>query len=201
MPSAFIDTPAGHRIESSETLRVLGFYFDSSPSVHANMKIVQRKFKSRVWCLRHLKKNGFSTSELVKVYKTMIRPVAEYCSSVYHALITGVDTLEMERIQMQALKAIFGWRNSYSKLLELSGVDRLQDRREEAFIKLARKMNENPRFAHCFPRRLYRDGVQIRRTEKYKIYKASTGRCLNSPLNLMRRKLNELDELGLLNAE
>ena len=62
----------------------------------------------------------------------MIRPVAEYCSSVYHALITGVDTLEMERIQMQALKAIFGWWNSYSKLLELSGVDRLQDRREEA---------------------------------------------------------------------
>ena len=174
-------------------MKVLGFYFGTEPNVHINMKEVQRKFKSRLWSLRHLKKNGFTEADLVKVYKTMIRPVAEYCSSVYHALITRSDTLELERIQMQALKIIFGWRYSYSELREKSGIELLQTRREEAFDKLAVKMSESARFSSWFPRRLYRDGVSLRNREKYKVYRATTGRCLNLPLNLMRRRLNELE--------
>ena len=55
----------------------------------------------------------------------MIPPVVEHCSSVYHALITEADSHELERIQMQALKIIFGWRLSYSKLLEKSGIEGL----------------------------------------------------------------------------
>ena len=124
----------------------------------------------------------------------MIRPVAEYCSSVYHALITEADSHELERIQMQALKVIFGWDLSYAKLLERSGVERLADRRETSFLKLAKKMSENRRFSSWFPLRLYRAGVDVRRKEKFKIYRASTGRCLNSPLNLMRRRLNEMQD-------
>ena len=123
----------------------------------------------------------------------MIMPVAEYCSSVYHSLITEADGHELERVQMQALKGIYSWNISYSKLLELSGLDKLSVRQEEAFMKLAIKMSESNRYAHWFPLRLYRDGVTVRRKEKYKVYRASTGRCLNSPLNLMRRKLNELE--------
>ena len=123
----------------------------------------------------------------------MIRPVAEYCSSVFHSIITETDSHELERVQMQALKCIYGWNLSYSKLLEISCVERLADRREEAFIKLASKMADSSRFAKWFPLRLYRDGVSVRRREKYKVYRASTGRCLNSPLNLMHRKLNELE--------
>ena len=160
------------------------------------MKVIQRKLKSRVWALRHLKKNGFNQQELVKVYKTMVCPIVEYCSSVYHALITEHGSHELERIQMQALKCIFGRKISYAKLLDITGVELLSSRREAAFIKLAQKMSESTRFSRWFPLRLYRDGVQVRRTEeKFKIYRASTGRCLNSPLNLMRRELKKLEIL------
>ena len=81
----------------------------------------------------------------------MIRPVAEYCSSVYHSLITEADSHELEREQMQALKGIYSWNISYSKLLELSGLDELSVRREEAFMKLAIKMSESNRYAYWFP--------------------------------------------------
>ena len=123
----------------------------------------------------------------------MICPVAEYCSSVFHALITKSDSWELERIQMQALKTIYGWKNSYSSLLEKSGLEKLENRREDAFVKHAVKMSESSRYSQWFPLRLYRNNVNIRTREKYKIYRASTGRCLNSPLNLMRRKLNEIE--------
>ena len=192
-PKANINAGDNNNIETADLpLRVLGFYFGTEPNVKANMSVLQRKFKSRIWALRHLKQNGFKQGELVQVYKTMIRPVAEYCSSVFHALITKADSYELERIQMQALKVIFGWDLSYEKLMEMSGVEKLSVRREESFVKLAKKMSENKRFSSWFPLRLYRAGVDIRRKEKYKVYRASTGRCLNSPLNLMRRRLNEM---------
>ena len=127
----------------------------------------------------------------------MIPPVVEHWSSVYHALITEADSHELERIQMQALKIIFGWRLSYGKLLEKGRIEQLSVRREESFMKLAVKMSENARFAAFLPLRLYRNDQKIRRTEKYMAYIASSGRCLNCPLNLMRRKLNELESLSI----
>ena len=192
-PTAFIKVSNDESIISTSEMKVLGFYFNNEPNVKFNMNKVQSKFKSRLWSLRHLKKNGFEKDELVKVYQTMIRPIAEYCSSVFHTLITQSDSLELERIQMQALKVIFGCKWSYSELLEKSGLEKLHVRREAAFVRLAVKMSESARYSSLFPRRLYRAGVTVRNPEKYKVYKASTGRYLNSPLNMMRRKLNDLE--------
>ena len=121
----------------------------------------------------------------------MIRPVAEYCSSVFHTMISQSDSLELERIQAQALKGIFGWKLSYSKLLEKSGIERLDMRGENRFLELAKKMQQSSRFASWFPLRLNRR-PELRDTgEKFKIYPATNERFANSPLNQMHRKLNE----------
>ena len=71
----------------------------------------------------NLKKNGFTKGDLLRVYVSMVRPLAEYCSSVFHALITKTDSDEFERIQAQSLKVIYGRRHSSSELLELSGLE------------------------------------------------------------------------------
>ena len=60
------------------------------------------------------------------------RPVAEYCSTVYHSMIMKYDSDELEQIQMQALKCIYGWKLSYRELLEKSEISSLEDRRSEA---------------------------------------------------------------------
>ena len=54
-------------------------------------------------------------------------------------MVTQADSLELERIQMQALKGIYGWHLSYSSLLLKSGLERLDTRRERRFIELAKK--------------------------------------------------------------
>ena len=140
VPASYIITTSGERIDTDKTMKILGFHFDTTPTVKYHLKLLHRRFKSRVWALRHLKINGFKQNELVRVYKMMIRPVAEYCSSVFHSMITQSDSLELERIQMQALKRIYGWRLSYSTLLEKSGVERLDERRKNRFLELAKKM-------------------------------------------------------------
>ena len=72
----------------------------------------------------------------------------------------------------------------------MSGLTRLDERREQAFEKLAIKLSESTRFASWFPlRNCQRQG--LRRTEKYQVKSASTQRYYKSPLNMMRRKLNE----------
>ena len=76
-------------------------------------------------------------------------------------------------------------------------LDRLEVRREQRFQKMAEKMSESSRFAAWFPLRLYRGNIETRNKEKYKIYKSTTERYLDSPLNAMRRKLNELALLSV----
>ena len=191
VPECYIHTSRNDRITSTNTLKVLGFTFGNEPNVKAHVAVLLRKFRSRIWALRHLKRNGYNNVGLVVVYASMIRSLAEYCSSVYHTLITASDSLEIERLQMQALKTIFGWQNSYEALLRKSGLERLDVRRESAFKLLAKQMSESARYVGLFPLNPDRRGG-LRNREKYKIYPARTSRFLSSPLNSMRRYLNEV---------
>ena len=183
----------GTRIDCVQAAKILGFHFDTNPNVAAHMAVTQKKFKSRLWALRHLKHNGLTSNELVRVYQSMIRPIAEYCSVVFHSLITLKDSLELERIQAQALKTIYNWKASYGDLLEKSGLERLDTRRQIAFDKFAEKISQDKRFAAWFPLRAARHNEPRLGSEKYKLARASCTRYLRSPLNMMRRRLNELN--------
>ena len=54
-PTTYIMTNKGTKINFESSMRVLGFNFSSKPNVKMHLKITQRKFKCRVWSLRHLK--------------------------------------------------------------------------------------------------------------------------------------------------
>ena len=123
----------------------------------------------------------------------MIRPISEYCSVVFHSLITRSDSLELEGLQAQALKSIFAWKFSYNELLKKSGLERLEVRRDSAVIRFAEKLSNNPRFASWLPLQAYRHNLPRPGSEKYKVYPSTTERHLKSPLNNIRRQLNKLN--------
>ena len=56
----------------------------------------------------NLKRNGFSNEELVTVYKSSVRPVVDYLDVVYHAMLPDDLDEELDRLQNQALRIIFG---------------------------------------------------------------------------------------------
>ena len=104
-PVAYIEA-GGEELASTPgaTFKLLGFVMSDHPSVRAHVDSILKKFRQRYWTLYNLKKHGFSQKDLVHVYKSMIRPVAEYCAPVFHTLNTAADSNEPERLQMQALK-------------------------------------------------------------------------------------------------
>ena len=75
-------------IRSGPTLRVLGFHFSARPTMHAHVEAIRKCVRQRYWCLYHLRKAGFTDDELAKVYRTVILPIFDYCTPVYHSFLT-----------------------------------------------------------------------------------------------------------------
>ena len=56
------------------------------------------------WALNKLKRYGFNTEELVFVYKSYIRPLAEYVSVVRHPMLSAEQPTLVEKQKTQALR-------------------------------------------------------------------------------------------------
>ena len=141
--------------------------------------------------LRNLKNSGFTTDELITVYKTMIRPVADYGAVVYHSSLTDAQDELLDNLQNTALKCIFGPELSARKLREMAGITTLRARRENMCDKFALKCIGNPIFARWFPLKMTRTSArQGKQPEIYKEYKARCNRLMNSPFYYFRRRLN-----------
>ena len=80
---AFILDDEMNRIGCQKTMKALGMHFSARPDMWAQVQAIQKKFRSRYWMLRNLKNSGFTSEELILVYTTMIRPVADYGAVVY----------------------------------------------------------------------------------------------------------------------
>ena len=136
--------------------------------------------------MRHLKSYGFNGDELVKVYVSVIRPCIEFCSVVYHSMLTAEQKEQLEHLRQQALKCIFGYTQSYRALREKTGLDTLKDRRECAVLKFAEKCSAG-KFCDWFPLRV---GREMRGSKRYREDYARCDRLKDSPIFYMRRALN-----------
>ena len=166
---------------------MLGFRLTDRPNVSAQVEAIRKKFRQRYWILFNLKRHGFTKEELCKVYKTIIRPVADFCAIVYHAMLTDEQDELLDRCQAHALRCIFGRDISYEKMRAMAGVTTLRQRRTEQCDKFAQKCLKNPRFAGWFP---LNPPSRRRGKETYKEEFARCNRLKNSPVYYMRRRLN-----------
>ena len=177
------------RLDCSPTLKTLGFLFNEEANVSDQVEALCKRFRSRTWALRDLRKAGLTQQDLLTVYKSTIRPVIEYSSVIYHPMLTAEQTSYIEKQQVRALKNIYGNEHSHRKLLELSELPTLEKRRQDACLRFARKTAANPRFQHHFKQRRARS-----RAESQVLYaeqNARTNRRKNSPYFYYRRLLNE----------
>ena len=103
---AFILDADQGRIGCQEKMKALGLYFSSRPTMAEQGNSIARQFRSRYWTLRNLKNSGFTQEELVTVYTTMIRPIADYRCVVYHSSLTDEQDEILDGLQNHALKCI-----------------------------------------------------------------------------------------------
>ena len=145
--------------------------------------------------LYNLKKNGFSNEELVTVHKSSVRPVADYLDVVYHAMLPDDLDEELDCLQTQAIRIIFGRRPDGRplggrQLREMAGVSSLRDRRVEHCDKFAQKCASSGRFGHWFPLRTARSSSRHANPERFLETYARCNRLRDSPLHFFRRRLN-----------
>ena len=185
---AFLYTTTGEKSGCSEELKLLGFYFGRRPTCARHVQAMKRSFRGKFWLLIHLKQHGFTESELLRVYCTIICPVAEYCAPVFHSMLTDQQDKQIERLQSTALRYVFGYGLSYARMREMVGLDTLRNRRVALCDKFANKCINSDRFSGWFPE--VNSARRSRHTLKFKEIYARCDRLKNSPLFYMRRRMN-----------
>ena len=185
---AFFIDEDGNTVESAKGMKILGLHFSSRPDASAQVEAICRKFRSRIWYLRHLHQNGFSQEELLRVYKTTILPSHDYCSTVFNSSLTLSQSIVLERLQAKALKAIYGYEPSYRELMRRADLTTLRARRDSRELQFAQRSAASLRFGGWFPQR---PGGQTRNSGGYIEKFARCCRCYNSPTYSMRRRLNK----------
>ena len=182
----------GVKVSSVDTMKILGFVFGKSPNVTEHVKYIIGKFNRAIWSLTHLKRAGILEPVLLQIFKVMLRPHLEYCSPVFNPMLSKEQSNWLERQQKRALKVIYGFEESYEEILERTGVQTLEERREIASNDFALKLVKSERFSGLFPLNHYpEEMVGLRSQKKYKEKFARTDRLYKSPLYTMRRYFNQ----------
>ena len=177
------------KIESTEELKILGFMFGQNPSVLTHVNYMLKKAKKTLWIIRHLKKSGLGSADLLKAFNALVRPSLEYAVPTYHSMLNATMSNEIEKVQMRACKIIFGWESDYQKLLEDETLESLEDRRKKITLKFAQKTEKNERFSDWFPRN--EPSRNLRNNPKFIEKFARTDRLKKVHFFYMRRALNE----------
>ena len=180
----------GEIINSSDTLKILGFTLDTKCTLNAHLTTIKTKFAKRVWVIRHLKRAKLEEGKLVRVYCSFIRPCLEYLCATFNGMLNSSQSKALERMQSIALKTVFGWNKSYRQCLEESGLQTLAARRYDICLNFAKKTEANPRFSHWFPPN-DQTPYDLRNSERIHIDFAKHERLRRSPIHHMRRLLND----------
>ena len=136
-------------VQSAETLKLLGFAFSERPDVSTQIKNLITRATKRMFVLRYY--SAFMPGkDLKKLYCSLVRSVLEYSSVTYHSMQTKKQENDLEIVQKKCLRCIYGYKKSYSELLEESGLQPLKSRRQRAVLKFAQKASLNPIYAHWF---------------------------------------------------
>ena len=185
----------GELVKGSDKLKILGVTLDSDASFRTHVARLASKMRSKTWALSKLRKIGVDQSNLVKIYKRLIRPTAEYASPSWHSLLSASQASDLERQQTQALRNIFGPGLSANKMRLKSDTELLSTRREKAAKKFAKKNLHNPRCTSWFlprqtPKYARRSNVNY---PSFRENVSRTDRHRNTPKNFLIRKLNEPD--------
>ena len=179
-------------IEACPTMKLLGFHFGESPGMEAHVVQLSHKFRRKIWMIFHLREAGLKGPRLFQMYCCYVRAVLEYCSPVYHSMLTKGQELTLERMHRLAVRICFGFDQDVEVIIRDRGIETLRERCVRRCDTFIRKSHVNPRFRTTwFPSR-GADEAGLRNRRHIIKTRATTNRYFNAPLSFMRRRANEL---------
>ena len=182
----------GIPIESTSSIKLLGFILDSNGGMSGQVGQIKKKFRGKFWSLLHLRSARISGRALFKIYVTFVRPTLECSCVVFHFQLTKTQSAELEALQKLVCRLCFGFNVPYSVALSNKNIETLWQLRENAIRRFAMKSRLNGRFGDRWF--IPRDPLQtnLRNRKPYKETKARTEQYYRSPLLYMQRTVNNL---------
>ena len=159
--------------------------------------MLEEKMRRWLWILRHLRRSGVDAADLLFVYKSILRPVLDFAAPTYHAMLNKVLSNRLEALQRRAMKIIYGTERSYDDIIEKCNIERLDNRREEIFVRFAKKAAASANFGtKWFPKKLP-TAHNTRFPDYYIEERARTTRMKKNPISYMRQELNKQNRSAL----
>ena len=125
----------GQEVDRVHECKLLGVYLNDKLNWDTHIDHVYKKACQRIHFIGCLKRTRMTSKDLVKVYTSLVRPIAEYACQVWHAGLTKAQIDVIESIQERVLKIIYP-DNDTEEALSLSKLDSLYERREMLSEKL-----------------------------------------------------------------
>ena len=136
----------GNLLDVIDQIRLVGFVITDDLSWKKNTDSLVTRAYTKMWILRRLKTLGASKKILRLVYFQHIRSILEFGSPAWSCAITHTESDKLERVQKVALRLIYGRNFSYKKVLTLSKLCTLEERREKLSLQFAKKATKHPKF-------------------------------------------------------
>ena len=138
-------------LEVCEEMKLLGVKITDDLKWNSNTQYITSKAYSRLWMIRRLKNLGANSEELVDCYTKQARSVLEYCAVVWHAGLSAVNRLDIERVQKTACAIILGKKYfSYKSALATLKLERPDSRRDVLALKFAKKSLKSEKYSSWF---------------------------------------------------
>ena len=139
-------------LERVEAVKLVGVWLTTFLDWEKNTKELCKKAYARLTLITKLKYVGTTKEDLLDVYILYIRSILEYCSVVWHSTLTVQQSKDIENVQKLCLKIILGEDyTGYQQALDLTKLDRLEDRRQDRCLKFGLKSLLHPKHCELFP--------------------------------------------------
>ena len=177
-------------IQRVDTFKLLGVHISNDLKWGQHVNIISSKAASRLYFLKQLKRAGAGTGDLLCFYNTIVQPVLEYASPVWHSSLTAGQCEALESPQKRAMRIIFPHLD-YSGSLFITKAGTLEDRREMLAHRFFKRniLNESSCLHRLLPEKRSQEVVDrlrfsqnfehyYTRTEKFK--KSFIPFCINN---------------------
>ena len=123
-------TPEREDVERVTKFKLLGVIVNQSLKWNDNIMSVQRKANFRIYFLNSLKKVGRQTDDLVLFFESIILPMLEYASAVWHSSLTQDQSSLLEAVQKTVMRIIYD-AMSYKDACYIAKLMTLEERRRQ----------------------------------------------------------------------
>ncbi len=118
-----------NQITQCVVVKLLGVFIQADLRWHTHVSSMIKRANSRLFMLRKLKFHYLSTTDLVTIYTSFVRPILEYAAPAWSGAISSKQCDDLERVQKRACRIILGddcMYVHYSDALQLCNNETLQ---------------------------------------------------------------------------